>query len=170
MVDQLCRSANLFLHIHIHKNYVVIHCADGLKNGDETGLDCGGSCDPCKGIYTQVYHILCLCFIVTKYIKRYRIIFFVAMVEIKLQGMEETTGISWRLLHSNCKSMDNLKPTMNRVYKKECLLSVDQNYTLQCDSTEDSWWKSNYVVIENSIYCEYVKGKKLINITVTGKI
>ena len=92
------------------------------------------------------------------------------MVEIKLQGMEETTGISWRLLHSNCKSMDNLKPTMNRVYKKECLLSVDQNYTLQCDSTEDSWWKSNYVVIENSIYCEYVKGKKLINITVTGKI
>ncbi len=23
-------------------------CTDGIKNGDETGIDCGGSCEPCK--------------------------------------------------------------------------------------------------------------------------
>jgi hypothetical protein len=22
-------------------------CNDGIQNGDETGVDCGGSCDPC---------------------------------------------------------------------------------------------------------------------------
>ena len=25
-------------------------CDDGIQNGDETGVDCGGSCDPCTGI------------------------------------------------------------------------------------------------------------------------
>jgi len=34
-------------------------CNDGIKNGDETGIDCGGSCEPCdeselfSGIYMQ---------------------------------------------------------------------------------------------------------------------
>lgn len=23
-------------------------CTDGIQNGDETGIDCGGSCDPCE--------------------------------------------------------------------------------------------------------------------------
>ena len=23
------------------------HCSDGIQNGDETGVDCGGSCEPC---------------------------------------------------------------------------------------------------------------------------
>jgi hypothetical protein len=23
-------------------------CTDGVMNGDETGIDCGGSCDPCS--------------------------------------------------------------------------------------------------------------------------
>ena len=28
-------------------------CDDGIKNGDETGIDCGGSsCEPCTGIIT----------------------------------------------------------------------------------------------------------------------
>ena len=26
-------------------------CTDGLQNGDETGLDCGGRCDACLGKY-----------------------------------------------------------------------------------------------------------------------
>lgn len=25
-------------------------CDDGIKNGDETGIDCGGSCEPCTGL------------------------------------------------------------------------------------------------------------------------
>lgn len=23
-------------------------CTDGIQNGDETGIDCGGTCDPCE--------------------------------------------------------------------------------------------------------------------------
>ena len=26
------------------------HCYDNKKNDDETGIDCGGSCRPCKGL------------------------------------------------------------------------------------------------------------------------
>jgi uncharacterized protein (TIGR02145 family) len=29
-------------------------CSDGIQNGDETGLDCGGSCDPCFGSVTDI--------------------------------------------------------------------------------------------------------------------
>ena len=25
-------------------------CNDGIQNGDETGIDCGGSCGPCTGV------------------------------------------------------------------------------------------------------------------------
>jgi hypothetical protein len=30
-------------------------CDDGIQNGDETGIDCGGSCDPCPGGSTLVF-------------------------------------------------------------------------------------------------------------------
>ena len=36
-------------------NVIVLHCTDGLKNGDETGLDCGGSCEPCTGILINLH-------------------------------------------------------------------------------------------------------------------
>src|SRR5690606_26707099 len=29
-------------------------CSDGIKNGDETGVDCGGSCEPCAGTGTEL--------------------------------------------------------------------------------------------------------------------
>ena len=38
-------------------------CTDGIKNGDETDIDCGGSCEPCaisldfSGDYAQVDHM-----------------------------------------------------------------------------------------------------------------
>ncbi|MEK6155552.1 hypothetical protein WIW50_20000 [Flavobacteriaceae bacterium 3-367] len=38
-------------------------CMDGMMNGDETGVDCGGSCDPCMmaldftGTFAQVDHM-----------------------------------------------------------------------------------------------------------------
>ena len=91
----------------------------------------------------------------------------VVPVEIKLQGMEHA-DISWSLLGTGC--MDNLQPTANKLEKKTCQLSNGQTYTLECTSSEGSWWKSNYLVIENSVYCEYAKGHELINITVTGKV
>ena len=93
-----------------------------------------------------------------------------ALVEFKLQGMEDTDGISWSLIDTNCKSISNLQPTANRVYKKLCMLSIGHNYTLQCESTNNRWWKSNYVIVENSVYCEYAKGTEMINITITGKV
>ena len=96
--------------------------------------------------------------------------FSAASVEIEFQRLEETSGISWSLLQTNCRSSNNLQPTINRVYKTDCVLSVGQTYTLQCEGREDSWWKSNYIVIENSVYCEYAKGNVLIDITVTGKV
>ena len=37
----------------------VMHCADGILNGDETGLDCGGSCEPCEGMCFTIQHIKC---------------------------------------------------------------------------------------------------------------
>ncbi len=33
-------------------NKVVTTCDDGIQNGDETGVDCGGSCKPCKTVDT----------------------------------------------------------------------------------------------------------------------
>jgi len=34
---------------HVPKKLVITNnCEDDIKNGDETGVDCGGSCDPCK--------------------------------------------------------------------------------------------------------------------------
>ena len=35
-----------------NQNYICslhdsVTCNDGIENGDETGVDCGGSCDPC---------------------------------------------------------------------------------------------------------------------------
>ena len=94
----------------------------------------------------------------------------VGLVEIKLRGMEDASGISWSILDTDCKSAPNLQPTVNRVYKKDCTLSKGQTYTLQCESTNHGWWMSNYINIENSAYCEYAKEKRLINITITGKL
>ena len=90
----------------------------------------------------------------------------VAPIEINVQGMEHAE-ISWKVLGTEC--MDNLQPTANKLEKKTCLLSIGQTYKLQCTSAGGSWWKSNYLVIENSVYCEYAKGSELINITITGK-
>ena len=72
-------------------------------------------------------------------------------------------------MQSNCKSTGYIVPTANSVYKTECLLTVGQTYKLKCEGKENSWWLSNYLIIENSVYCEYAKGTTLIDITITGK-
>jgi hypothetical protein len=33
-------------------------CSDGIQNGDETGVDCGGSCPPCSGFYPEYQAVL----------------------------------------------------------------------------------------------------------------
>ena len=102
--------------------------------------------------------------------------FLAVPVIVKLQAIEETSGISWRITNTECKSDTNLQLSANRVYNKRCELSLGQSYTLECDNEGNTgypnyngWWKANFLLIENSVYCEYSDGKKLINITITGK-
>ena len=106
---------------------------------------------------------------VMKLLFKGKLLFFAASVEIQFQGVEENTFISWSLLQSNCKSSGYIVPTVNSVYKTQCLLTVGQTYTLKCEGREDRSWFGNYLIIENSVYCEYAKGTKLIDITITGK-
>ena len=102
--------------------------------------------------------------------------FWVVSVEINLQAIEETSGISWRITNTECKSDTNLQLSANRVYNEDCELSLGQSYTLECDGEGNTgspnyngWWKANFLTIENSVYCEYSDGKEIMNITITGK-
>ena len=96
-------------------------------------------------------------------------IIFIVSTEIDLQGREETNGISWSLLDTNCKSMPNLQPTDNRLYKEKCDLHVGQAYTLQCKDEGDGW-KTNYIIIENYEYCKHTRNTTFYNITITGRV
>ena len=51
MCNNLELIFSLKMHTHILENVIVLHCHDGMKNGDETGVDCGGSCEACKGMH-----------------------------------------------------------------------------------------------------------------------
>ena len=95
---------------------------------------------------------------------------FAVLIEVQLHALEEASHISWRFQNTNCKSDDNLEVSGNRVYKTDCKLAIGQTYTLECNSLGDGWWKSNHLVIENYLYCEYAKGKTLNNITITGNL
>ena len=80
-------------------------------------------------------------------------------------------------MNTDCKSDTNLAVSANRVYKKDCELSLGQSYTLECGgegntgyyANYNGWWKANSLVVENSVYCKYSDGIKMINITITGK-
>ena len=103
----------------------------------------------------------------------------VVLVEMKLQSIEETSGIAWRIMDTDCKSDTKLQVSPYIVYKKECELLLGHSYTLQCENegntgypSDNSFhysWKANFFVVENSVYCEYSDGIKIINITITGK-
>ena len=102
--------------------------------------------------------------------------FLAVPVIVKLQAIEETSGISWRITNTECKSDTNLQLSANRVYNTGCELSLGQSYTLECDNEGNTgypnyngWWKANFLLIENSVYCKYSTAKKTINITITGK-
>ena len=86
--------------------------------------------------------------------------------------MEEANGISWSISDTNCKStlpsIVHLRPGTE--YKQVCDLAVGQSYILNCESPDGGWWKSNYLVIENSVYCEYAQGTKLSTVTITGMV
>ena len=58
-------SLVFFGNINILINVIVLHCHDGIKTGDETGVDCGGSCEACQGMHYQVYNNIRSLYIVT---------------------------------------------------------------------------------------------------------
>ena len=83
-------------------------------------------------------------------------------------------------MNTNCQSNTNLQVSANREYNKDCELSLGQSYTLECGGEGNTgyiydgpsysgWWKANMLVVENSVYCKYADGIKMINITITGK-
>ena len=94
--------------------------------------------------------------------------FFAVLIEVQLHALEEASHISWRFQNTNCKSDDDLEVGGNRVYKTNCNLALGQSYTLECKNLGDGWWKSNNLLVENYVYCEYTKGTTLTNITITG--
>ena len=93
-------------------------------------------------------------------------------VEIKYMGLEEANGISWSISGTNCKSKfpSVLRPATEYKYGVSCDLAMGHSYILNCESPDGGWWKSNYVVIENSVYCEYAQGTKQSNVTITGMV
>ena len=93
-------------------------------------------------------------------------------VEIKYMGLEEANGISWSISGTNCKSKfpSVLRPATEYKYGVSCDLAMGHSYILNCESPDGSWWKSNYVVIENSVYCEYAQGTKLSTVIITGMV
>ena len=84
--------------------------------------------------------------------------------------MESTNGISWSISDTRCKSILDIVSRPGTEYTEDCNLAIGQSYTLKCDSPDEGWWMSNYVVIENSVYCEYARGKKQTTVTITGKV
>ena len=97
-----------------------------------------------------------------------------ALVAIELRGMEDVTtyhgkpSLSWAILETNCIARPNLEVIADRDDIESCELEIGRSYTLQCESYNGQWWMSNHIVIEDSIYCKYTKGKRLVNITISG--
>ena len=92
-----------------------------------------------------------------------------ANVLIELQVREKASGISWSIQDSDCKSLPNLDVDTERAEKEYCELKIGKTYTLKCESSEEGW-KSNYLVIENSVYCMYSESVKIAEITITGNL
>ena len=93
---------------------------------------------------------------------------FIVLVTIELQGKEDIDGISWELIGTNCKSVPNRSVAANRLYTRHCALPTGQSYTLNCKVGNDGW-AANYIIIENSKYCEYAQQETTVNITIRGK-
>ena len=91
---------------------------------------------------------------------------------VEFQAKEEAFGISWKLIGTECSSSSLISVTGNKPHKKDCQLSVGQSYRLKCEASqkirEANGWKSNYLVIENSKYCENTAVETTYNITITG--
>ena len=83
--------------------------------------------------------------------------------------MEGTTGISWSVLGTDCKSARNMQVDTSRQYTEHCELAVGQSYTLKCENTGDGW-KTNHLFIEGYSYCMQTSVETLTTVTITGNI
>ena len=92
---------------------------------------------------------------------------FLVLVTIELLSKVDTSGIAWEFVDTECKSLPNLSVGANRAIKKNCVLAIGQTYTLNCLGGNNGW-ASNYLIIENSRYCEHSVSDTTVNITITG--
>ena len=72
---------------------------------------------------------------------------------IGLHTKQETRKISWTL-SPRCRSQEDLTVASNAYYETECALAIGQTYTLNCRSTAGTGWNSNYLIIEDKMFCQ----------------
>ena len=94
---------------------------------------------------------------------------FSVKVTIELITKKRVRGISWSLLGTDCKSKPNLQLSANKKFRIQCALAIGHLYTLKCNST-GAGWDSNYLVIEDTVYCEYATTVTFTNITISGNV
>ena len=116
-------------------------------------------------IYIYIYHLFLLPF---QY-QVVRLLCWIVTVVIGLHTTFETREISWKL-SPNCASQSSLSVASNAYYESKCSLALGQSYTLNCKSFTGSGWNSNYLIIENTAYCEnFSTGfEETTNITIKG--
>ena len=47
---KLSRKSNCYVSDKTKQHWPLMKCSDGIKNQEETGVDCGGPCKPCGKI------------------------------------------------------------------------------------------------------------------------
>ena len=167
-------SLVFFGNINIVVNVIVLHCYDGIKNGDETGVDCGGSCEACKGMHYHVYNniwSLSAYLTINRY-WYYNYSYFKVLARILLYTKYQTQGVSWTL-SSNCAS--NREVAFNvkedQFYEEECALEIGGSYELSCNSYTGKGWSGALLLIENKAYCQNFREgfNEVTTIKITGK-
>ena len=143
--------------------YSIVFHSRLFSEGEE-GVPTGKTIETIN-IYKHTYYIFKFPIYISGLLKRWH---FLVLVTIELQTKVDTSGTSWEFIGTNCKSLPVLNLPANRLYIKQCALSIGQSYTLACMGGDQGWF-SNHLVIENSKYCENTLNETTVNITITGK-
>ena len=77
---------------------------------------------------------------------------YIVLVTIGLHTKQEARKISWTLSPS-CRSQEDLAVASHTDYEAVCALNIGQTYTLVCGSAAGTGWNSNFIMIENEVFC-----------------
>ena len=78
---------------------------------------------------------------------------YIVLVTIGLHTKQRAQNIGW-ILSPECKSSDDISVVPNAYYEHQCALSIGQKYTLICKSSAGTGWNSNYLIIEDKMFCQ----------------